>query len=132
MIDLVPILDIKTFWPIAKPHIEAVINRVDDETDIDEIYDELIAQKRQLWMVFKKGEVVASVLTRITICNGKRVGYLTHAGGQGANEWFDIVNPIGEFFKAEECEKFRIFGRKGWKKYLPDWRNDLIMFERKL
>lgn len=131
-VDLVPILDIETFWPHADKNIAKVIHRMDDDVSIQEVYEDLINRKRQLWLVFKKGEVVASVLTLIKEYRGKRVGVLTHAGGVGARDWFHIVNPIGAYFKAEGCEKFKIYGRRGWKKYLPDWRTDIYVYERSL
>lgn len=132
MIDLVPVRDVEKFWPYARRNIEKVLARVDDDLTIEEIYDDLIARKRQLWMVFKKGEVVASVLTQIKEYRGKRVGILTHAGGHDAKDWFHIVNPIGEYFKAEGCQKFKIYGRQGWKKYLPEWRTDFLVYEKVL
>lgn len=132
MIDLVPVLDVEKFWPFAKKNIERVIIRMDDDVTLDEIYEDLLDRKRQLWMVFKKGEVVASVLTQIKEYNGKRVGILTHAGGHAAKDWCHIVNPIGEYFKAEGCKKFKIYGRMGWKRFLPEWRTDIIVLEREL
>lgn len=132
MIELFPIQDPSKVWDIAKVHIEKVLERFPDDGDIDEIYKDLLSHDRQLWMVLKSGEVVASVLTMINEYHGKRYGVLTHAGGHGAEDWFHIVNPIGDYFKSEGCHKFIIHGRKGWAKFLTDFRSDKIIFERSL
>lgn len=130
-VELIPITDPQSVWILAKPLIQKVIDRFGGE-DIELLYKDILAGDRQLWMVLKDGEVVASVLTMIQEYHGKRTGTLTHAGGQGADEWFHIVNPIGDYFKAEGCETFQIIGRKGWLKYLPEFKTDRIIMEKKI
>lgn len=132
MIELVPIKEPEKIWGLVKDNIEKVLLRFPDDGILEDIYKDLLSRDRQLWVVLKNGEVVASVLTLINEYHGKRYGVLTHAGGQGAEEWFHIVNPIGEFFKSEGCHKFIIHGRKGWAKFLTDFRSDKIIFERSL
>lgn len=131
MIELVPIQEPWKVWDIAKPQIQKVLDKAEQD-DIGLIYQELINGDRQLWMVLKDGEVKASVLTMIQEYHGKRFGYLTHAGGENAAEWFHIVNPIGDYFKAEGCTSFRIVGRKGWLKYLPEFRTEKVIMEKSL
>lgn len=132
-VDLVPISpeDAPFYWVLAKDNIQSVIDRFEYE-DIEDLYDDVLNAHRQLWLVFKDGEVVASVLTAIKEYHGKRYGVLTHAGGRGAEEWARIVNPIGEYFKSEGCQTFQIVGRRGWMKYLPDFKSEKVILEKKL
>lgn len=131
MIELVPIKEPEKVWLLAKPFIEKVIERNTIE-NIDTIYSDLLENHRQLWMVLKDGEVVASVLTMINEYHGKRYGVLTHAGGREAKDWFHIVNPLGDYFKSEGCHFFQIIGRKGWLRYLPEFETDKIIMEKSL
>lgn len=129
---LVPITDVSAVWELAKGNIEKVIDKFEDLESIEDIYADLLIGDRQLWMVLKDGDVVASVITMINEYRGKRWGILTHAGGHDAQDWFHIVNPIGEYFKAEGCQKFIIQGRKGWSKFLKDFRSDNVIYEKAL
>lgn len=130
--NLVPIQEPEKVWPLCEPLIQKVLDRTDPFEDIDDIYKDLLSRDRQLWVVERDGEIQAAILTSIHEYRGKRYGTLTHAGGKNASEWFDIVNPIGEYFKREGCLTFTIIGRKGWLKYLPDWQTDKVILEKKL
>jgi len=132
MIELVPIKEPLKVWDLAKKHITLCLDRFKDDGNLEDIFKDLLSGDRQLWMVLKNGEAVASVLTMINEYHGKRYGVLTHAGGHDAQDWFHIVNPIGEYFKAEGCHKFIIHGRKGWAKFLTDFRSDKVIYERSL
>lgn len=131
MISFVPIQRPADVWPLVKEMIEPSLDEEDFET-IEHIYDDLLNAHRQLWVVLSGGDILAAVLTTIQEYHGKRYGMITHAGGRNASDWFHIVNPIGEYFKKEGCVSFQIIGRKGWARYLKDFKANKIILEKTL
>jgi len=125
-------LDIDTHWGQVKPLIERVLNRFDEFVTINKIYEDLKSSDRQLWLILHKDQIQAVILTMIESYRNDKVGYITHAAGEDFKAWESAVDPIADYFKAINCVKFVINGRRGWKRFLENrnFKEATTLFER--
>ena len=119
--------DVEKFWPLSEFMVAEALKYSGNYADAKHIYDELIADKMQLFIMFGADEqegnkVFGTCITRISsmpnydqleivICTGKR-----------RDLWEDkIVATITAFAKANNCKRLCIWARPGWEKVSKKW-----------
>lgn len=117
---------LQTMWPMIAPLLERAIDHSDDTETLAETYAALIAKQKQLWVVVGDDKKVtgAAVTMLQTFKTGLVMASITLLGGESGN-LKDILGFRGEletWAKTEGCNRVRFYARKGWAKYLPDYR----------
>jgi len=120
-------VDVEKFWPLSEFMVAEALKYSGGYADAKDIYDELRADKMQLFIMFGEDEyeenkVFGTCVTRISsmpnydqleivICTGKR-----------RDLWEDkIVATITAFAKANNCKRLCIWARPGWEKVSKKW-----------
>jgi len=119
--------DVQKFWPLSEFMVAEALKYSGEYADAKHIYDELIADKMQLFIMFgsdesEENKVFGTCVTRISsmpnydqleivICTGKR-----------RDLWEDkIVATITAFAKANQCKRLCIWARPGWERVSKKW-----------
>lgn len=120
------------FWA----EIEAMLRPVAERGghDWSEVIDKLAADHAQMWIVWD-GSLIAALVTAVT-SDGVCVAWL--AGGREHRSWARVADRvIPKAAKELGCSRVRIWGRPGWKRVFPHWREverdgDLVVLEREI
>jgi len=130
-----PVRGVDQWWPKVKIQVERVLNKFNDTTPIDNIYQDLKSSNRQLWVITDvNNNFKGCILTQIQDYYKQRIGTITHVAGQDFEKWVTAVEPLRGYFKAEGCDVMRAVGRRGWRDYLSevDLKPKYIVYERNL
>lgn len=95
----------------------------------------VLDEHEEVWTVHRNGSLIAAATGRLTADGW---GEIILCGGRDAHEWAQpLADRMCDWFKGEGMSLARIYGRKGWKRLLPEWRvfggsNGFVWFERPL
>lgn len=120
-------VDVKKFWPLAEFMVAEALNYSGKYCDPKDIYEELLLDKMQLFIMFgadeqEENKIFGVCVTRvatmpnydqleIVICTGKR-----------RDLWENkIVDTITAFAKGNKCKRLCIWARPGWEKVSKKW-----------
>jgi hypothetical protein len=119
-------LDPKT-WPAVFALLKPAIELGDDVT-AEELIDDLLANRAQLWVNRKGGDPIAAAVTQ-------RLGSLVHfqlLGGSDMKSWLDdLIAGVAERAKPLGIDRFTMTGRPGFEPVLKDkgWRRRAVIME---
>lgn len=116
------------------PHVRSMVGRASDKTDmgsLSELDTDVLSGRALLWTVHGDG-IEAATVTRLDLTEHSKVCTILACGGAGRSRWLHLLSEIETYAKAEGCDGVRLYGRRGWKRALPDYREIGIVMERKL
>tara|TARA_B100000287_G_scaffold402085_1_gene422698 strand:- start:596 stop:955 length:360 start_codon:yes stop_codon:yes gene_type:complete len=103
------------------------------ELETDDFLDHLMNGGMQLWISTEDKEIVMSAVTQIISYPQKRVLRVIALAGENFKEVHDnCINMVEAFAIKNQCSALELWGRKGWKKMLPDWNSNYIVFTKDL
>lgn len=105
--------------------------RKTDMGSLAELDADVLSGRALLWLVHGDG-IECVCITRIDRTEHSKVCTILACGGQGRGRWLHLLNGIEQYAKAEGCNSTRLYGRRGWKRALPEYREIGIVMERKL
>lgn len=128
MIRIIDPDEVYLFWEVAKPQLDkAFEDCLYDAADLH--YENLVTAKEQLWQVNDN----TWAITRIVDSNIGRVFHHVAFGGSNIeNSIHEFVSMAEEIARLSGCKKVFVVGRKGWMKYLPDYKLTRITLEKEL
>ena len=113
-------------------HVEQMITRALDKGSnftLWEIHTGIQEGKFQLWV--DQTDKVNAVLVTAIQNDDKRFCLLAVLCGKKINEWITGLSFVERWAKENDCEEMRIYGRKGWFRYLgyePTGRDELDLY----
>ena len=118
LVEIRPILasDIDLYWPKVAPLLQKAIDKSLGEFTIEHIHDLLIEAEKALWVVFRDGEIIAAITTRIDYYGYSNIRNVTidFAGGNDFSDWSMFTDYIEPIYKELGCDNILIAGRLGW------------------
>lgn len=116
---------LQVMWPMLAPLLQKAVDYSDGATTLEETAQDLVAKRKQLWVVVTDDKAVKAAL----VSNLQRfstgivqASILLLGGEQGHLK--DIMKLLPEFeawAKTEGCNRVRFLLRKGWAKHLPEY-----------
>ena len=135
-ISLVPFDKVPLIWKKVEKYLKKSAGRSGGRTTIEDIYYELINNKTNLWIIFKKesDEIIGVQITLFnTYPTGKKMLNLDHTGGKNMQDWVEKgIEVMTKFAKENECEGIEGVGRHGqwhWVKNKKGWKRPASMYE---
>lgn len=116
-------------WPIVRP----LVSRAPVKTDlgsVSELDTDALSGRALLWIVYGDG-IEAAVVTRLDITERSKVCTILACAGT-VQDSLHLLDGIERYAVAEGCNSVRLYGRKGWKRALPGYREIGVIMERKL
>lgn len=123
--------DVSLVWHLAAPLIQKAIDKTSDSFRVEDVRALIEAQKAQLWLVADETPKAAWVTTVESSPSSKWVRVMW-AGGEDAEKWLPLFEGVEQWAKNIGASKVVIYGRKGWIKKLPTYRQAAVVLEKKL
>lgn len=123
--------DARLVWKHAAPLLQKAIDKTSDSFSTDDILQLVEAQKAQLWLVVD-GAVKAAWITTIENSPSKRWVRVMWCGGEDSDSWLPLFRGVENWAKSIGASKVVIYGRKGWIKKLPTYRQSAVVLEKEL
>lgn len=111
---------IDAIWTEAAPLIRLAQKRIERNSGMADIYNDLMAERTMLWLVRIGDKLRAVIITEIAQHPRRRVWRVLMIGGSGMSEWLD--DGIAAMKKAAQiagCSAIEADGRLGWAKIVP-------------
>ena len=85
-----------------------------------------------LWIVWNGRRIQAAALTELQAVGGEKLCTIVACGGRQSQAWIGLIARLEGYAKAEGCRAMRFYGRSGWLRVLPDYRQIAIVAEKHL
>lgn len=118
-------------WPHVEPLLATAMLRSGEMTMAD-MLSRLQDRRLLLWLVWDGTEIVSALVTELAQTISGKVCVIVAMGGKGRDRWLHLTSQLEEFARAEGCRAMRLYGRRGWKRVMRDYRETRIILEKDL
>ena len=125
--------DVAYLWDDVGPMLARVTERSEGEMEPDDYLETLTQGAMQLWIATEEKNITLAMVTQIISYPQKKVLRVIAISGEKFIEAHSQFNDMVEAFAIRVgCSSMELWGRKGWKKMLPDWKDSYIVFTKDL
>ena len=125
--------DVPYIWDNVAPLLSKVIQHSEGELETDDYLSNLMSGSMQLWVVTEDGKIILSMVTQIIQFPQKKVLRTIALAGERFKEVHSqFSDMLASYALKNECSSLELWGRKGWKKMLPDWKDTYIVYTKDL
>ena len=125
--------DIPYIWDQVCPLLDRVTEHNEGQFEPDDYIEPLANGMMQLWIATEDKELHSIMVTKIVAYPSKKVLRVIAIAGSEFKELHERFNDMIESFAIrQECSSMELWGRKGWKKLLPDWKDSYTVFTKEL
>ena len=124
--------DIAYIWEDVAPLLEMVKEHTEGELETDDFLEPLTHGNMQLWIATEDKDIHAVMVTQFVIYPQKNILRIISLAGDDFEKIRNFQEIIEGFAIKNECTALEMWGRKGWKKLLPDWRDNYIVYTKDL
>ena len=96
------------------------------------IIEEIGSGELEIWVVIRDGVVALFGLTITEIENGDRTLEVVFMVGKEMKHWIYLREQIEDYARFRECDAVLSMARKGWAKYMPDYKITNIILRKAL
>ena len=122
--------DVECVWDKVEPILARVVSRSEGELETEDILDLVTEGRMQLWIVADDKEIIAALVTQIITYPQKKVLRLVSLAGEDFNKFKHFLDMVQSFAIRKGCTALELWGRKGWKKLLPEWKSEYIVYTK--
>lgn len=113
--------DLEEFWPLLVSKVADALEYADGKWSLADIYDDILRQDKQLWVVYTQEDILGCVITEIVrYPQGNRLGIFL-LSGVDFDDWYPLRVEIYLWAKEYGCKVCEFYGRKGWERKLKDF-----------
>ena len=124
--------DIAYIWEQVAPLLERVKEHSEGEHAPDALLEPLTHGDMQLWIATDSGEMHSVMVTQIVTYPQKQILRVISIAGSDFKKLYEFNNMVESFAIKTGCSGMELWGRKGWKKLLPDWESNYIVYSKDL
>jgi hypothetical protein len=119
------------FWPHVASLIKAAMEkgRLSSFTDVEHAVRNGNAL---LWLAWNGETVKAAAVTELSQANAEKFCTIVACGGHDRSQWLPLIAGLEAYGRAQGCAAMRIYGRRGWRKLLPEYRTTRVLLEKEL
>lgn len=131
IIEIVPTLAVETIWDSVK---KLITKTNDDVLNDNDIKGYLLNGDYTLWVAIDEQtkKVVAAMTTEFAYYPRDKVCRVVTLAGERMREWIGNLDMVEDWAKKQGCNYLDMYGRRGWIKVLPDWKEDSVLLRKKL
>ena len=122
--------DVECIWDQVEPILARAVSRSEGELKTNDILNFVIEGDMQLWIVAENKEIIAALVTQIITYPQKRILRLVSLAGEDFNKFKHFLDMVQSFAIQKGCTALELWGRKGWKKLLPEWNSEYIVYTK--
>jgi len=115
---------IEELWQHVEPVLAPAFgDKTAPDSTIESTLEALRRGAALLWVVWSEDrrKILAAATTEIWNLASRKVCVVTSCAGQSVEEWSHYLRDMERYAREEGCDVIRIYGRKGWKKFFPDY-----------
>jgi hypothetical protein len=119
------------FWPHVASLIKAAMEkgRLSSYADVEHAVRN---GKALLWLAWNGERIKAAAVTELTYANGEKFCTIVACGGHERSQWLPLIAGLEAYGRTQGCAAMRIYGRRGWRKLLPEYRTTRVLLEKEL
>ena len=119
------------FWPHVASLIKAAMEkgRLSSFADVEHAVRNGSAL---LWLAWNGETVKAAAVTELGQANAEKFCTIVACGGHDRSQWLPLIAGLEAYGKTQGCNAMRIYGRRGWRKLLPEYRTTRVLLEKEL
>ncbi len=136
ILDRVPLDLVERMWPHVLPHIARACEAVTTSETPESILSDLLADRAGLWVIMEADNplpFLGAAVTCMRQTNNGLVAEIRFLGGRQGHRW--IRTCLKEFeghARDSGADLLHIEGRRGWRRFLPDYREIRTVIEKRL
>ena len=123
---------IDSIWPNVEPHLERIGPHSEGELTPEDFRTHLESAEMQLWLAIHDKVVLAAMITQIIVYPRKRTVRIIAIGGDDMKRWLHYLPLVEDWGFEMGCTYLELWGRKGWKKVLSDWKSSYIVLTKEI
>ena len=124
--------DVAYIWEEVAPLLEKLKEHTEGEFETDDYLEPLTHGDMHLWIATEYSDVKAAMVTQFAIYPQKNILRIVSMAGDDFEEIRGFQDMIEAFAVRMGCSALEMWGRKGWKKLLPDWNDTYIVYTKDL
>ena len=125
--------EIDVFWDHVEDYIQKSSLRSYYGCKSEHIYQDIVAEESLLWVILDDKDVVGTIITTVHQYPNMHSLQVNLIGGENLDEWIEFFHTFIESWAIGiGCSYIEGIGRKGWKKYFPDYDTDSVVFTKEL
>jgi hypothetical protein len=124
--------DIAYIWEEVSPLIEMARKHSEGELETDDFLEPLTHGDMQLWIATEDNNMHSAMVTQIVPYPQKQILRVILIAGSDFKRLYEFNDMIESFAIKTGCSAMELWGRKGWKKMLPDWESNYIVYTKEL
>jgi hypothetical protein len=127
---LVPKEDYITIFPLIEDYLIKAAKFTYGRYGEQDIKNDLLTKKQQLWIAFEGTNVFGFVVTEIITYPKMKTLIMHFTAGKELSLWKDdMLAELRDFAKLNDCKVIESYGRKGWAKvFKQDGYNTKFIF----
>lgn len=130
---IVDIKDVQYVWPKVEPMLDKVCQRSQGELLAKDYLPYIMDGDMQLWLALDEDKIVISMVTQFIHYPQKKILRVIAISGEKFLEAHENFNDMFESFAIDNgCTALELWGRKGWKKMLPEWNDSYIVYTKEI
>ena len=124
--------DVAYIWDQVAPLLEKVKEDSEGEAEPDDFLEALTHGDMQLWIATEDNNMHSAMVTQIVPYPQKQILRVILIAGSDFKRLYEFNDMIESFAIRTGCSAMELWGRKGWKKMLPDWESNYIVYTKDL
>ena len=124
--------DIAYIWEKVAPLIERAKEHSEGELETDDFLEPLTHGDMQLWIATEDSNMHSAMVTQIVTYPQKQILRVILIAGSDFKMLYEFNDMIESFAIKPGCAGMELWGRKGWKKLLPDCESNYIVYSKDL
>ena len=124
--------DVVYIWEQVAPLLERTKEHSEGELETDDFLEPLTHGDMQLWIATEGSTVHGVMVTQLVPYPQKKILRIISLAGDNFEELRGFQEMIEAFAVKTGCTALEMWGRKGWKKLLPDWEDTYVVYTKDL
>jgi len=124
--------DIQYVWEEVVPLLKKVTRHTEGELEPEDFFKPLTFGEMQLWIAIERDNIEAAMVTQKIEYPQKTILRIISLAGEDFEKIRGFQNMVESFAIKTGCSALEMWGRKGWKKLLPDWKDTYIVYTKDL
>lgn len=123
MIIYIPSAEVPRVWEMVQGYLGKAVEYVNGEMALEDFRQDLISGRKQLWVIAENYKPKGACITEIADYPRKRIIRVLLLGGEDIKSWIGELLETGEAWARRiGAKSIEIDGRKGWVRFLKDFR----------
>lgn len=118
-------------WNVLEAAFIDVANGSRGRYSVEGMLGKIFNEDWQLWAVLIGDHLQALIGTELSVeLSGNRCASIVFGVGDDPKTWVGIITQLEEWAKTQGCNRMEVWARKGWAKYLDEYKLTHVMLER--